>query len=456
MNQQIQTRQTAPAASGLPASFLGSLPAGKATDGELALTIDDALARGLKYNLGVVQSDLDTRFERSNRLRALSRLLPTLNLRPSVTEEQVNLASFGFTGFPGVQIPSVVGPFTVYDARAYASIPVLDISALRSYRAGTESITAAKQSYQDVRDAVTLVITGLYLQANAGASRIETARAQVATSESLYRRAADRRAAGTAPAIDEVRAQVELQSQQQRLIFYEGEFEKQKLSLARAIGLPLGQQFRLADPIPYTPLDPGVALPSSLERAYQDRADYQAAVSRVKAAELRKQAARAERLPSAGVDANYGTIGSRINQTHGSFSVQGFVNIPVFQGRRVEADVLEADTELQQQRAQLEDLRGRIDNDVRTAFVDLRSASRQVEVARSNVGLARQQIEQSQDRFAAGVTNNVEVVQAQQAVATANENFIASLYSFNVAKAELARAVGGTEKVITDYLKRIH
>ncbi len=452
--QQQSSRGPGSAASliGSENPLLGGIPTGEATPGEIALTLEETLARGLKYNFGITQGNLDTRFERADRLRALSQLLPTLNIRPSVTEQQVNLASFGFSGFPG--IPSVVGPFSVYDARAYLAAPVLNFNALRNYRAGAESINAAQLSYQDVRDQVTLIVTGLYLQAIAGSARIDTARAQVDTSQTLFKRATDRKSAGTAPAIDVVRSQVELQAQQQRLIAAEGDFEKQKVSLARAIGLPLGQQFRLADTIPYTPLPASIDLAQVLADAYRARSDYQAAQARVKAAELRKQAALAERLPTAGVDANYGVIGPQINRTHGTFTVQGFVNIPVFQGRRVEAEVLEADTELQRQRAQLENLRGRIDSEVRLAFIDLRTSGRQVEAARSNVDLARQQIEQSQDRFAAGVTNNLEVVQAQEAVAAANESFISSLYAFNVAKAEIARAHGVAEKAITEYLKR--
>lgn len=452
--QQQSSRGPGSAASmlGTENPLIGSIPTGQATSGEIDLTLEDTLARGLKYNFGVTQGDLETRFERAGRLRTLSELLPTLNIRPSVTEQQVNLASFGFSGFPG--IPAVVGPFSVYDARAYLSAPLLNFGALKNYRASAESINAAQHSYQDVRDQVTLIVTGLYLQAIAGAARVETARAQVETSQTLFQRATDRKTAGTAPAIDVLRSQVELQAQQQRLIAAEGDFEKQKVSLARAIGLPLGQQFRLVDAIPYAPLPPGIDMAQALAQAYRGRRDYQAAEARVKAAELRKQAALAERLPTAGVDANYGVNGPQINQTHGTFTVQGFVNIPVFQGRRVEAQVLETDTELQRERAQLENMRGRIDSEVRLAFLDLRTSARQVEVARSNVDLARQQMEQSHDRFAAGVTNNLEVVQAQEAVAAANESFISSLYAFNVAKAEIARAQGGAEGAITQYLKR--
>jgi outer membrane protein TolC len=308
---------------------------------------------------------------------------------------------------------------------------------------------------RDVREQVTLVATGLYLQAISGSVRLEAQTAQVSTAEAAYRQAADRRAAGTVPGIDVLRAQVEWQAEQQRLIYYEGEFEKQKLSLARAIGLPPGQQFRLADEMKYERQSAGLTIESTLQQAYQSRADYRAAEALVRAAELAKSAARAGRYPTASLDANYGVIGPALNSMHGSFAVTGAVDIPIFQGGRVQADVESAEAVLRRRRAELEDLRGRIDAEVRTAFIDLRASSRQVAVAVENVDLAKQQLQQARDRFAAGVTNNLEVVQAQQAVALANENYIAALYTSNVAKATLARARGDAEQSIKDFLRRV-
>jgi outer membrane protein TolC len=263
----------------------------------------------------------------------------------------------------------------------------------------------------------------------------------------------NRKSAGTVPAIDVLRAQVQQQIDQQRLIAAQADFERAKLSLARAVGLPLGQPFRIADAIPYDPIPPGITLDNTLALAYRQRSDYLAAEALVQGAELIKSAAQAGRLPTAGVDANYGVIGNRITETHGSFSVVGSVNIPIYQGGRVKAEVEQADTALQQRRAERDDLRGRIDNDVRVAFLDLQTSSQQVEVARSNIGLATQTLEQAQDRFAAGVSDNLEVVQAQQALAAANESYIDSLYAFNAAKATLARARGDAELSVTQYLK---
>jgi outer membrane protein TolC len=432
---------------------LGSIPTGDATPGVLDLKMEDALDRGLKYNLALTEVGENVRMRRAERLRALSELLPTVNVRPSVTEQQINLAAFGFSGFPG--IPSVVGPFTIYDARANLATQVLNLRNLRNYRAAREEVAAAELNGRDLREQVSVVVVGLYLQAISGSARLIAQAEQVVTAEAAYRLAADRRAAGTIPGIDVLRAQVELQTEQQRQIYYEGEFEKQKLNLARAIGLPTGQQFRLADTAPYTPLTGDVTIESTLQQAYEQRSDYKAAAAQVRAAELAKSAARAGRYPSVSLDANYGVIGPALDRMHGTFSVVGAADIPIFQGGRIQADVESADAALRQRKAELEDLRGRIDSEVRTAFMDLRSSSRQVEVAVQTVGLSQQQLQQARDRFAAGVTNNLEVVQAQQAVALAIENHIAALYAFNAAKTVLARARGSAEQSIKEYLRRV-
>jgi outer membrane protein TolC len=434
---------TAPRA---PLQFSGSAPTGVATNAVIDLTLSDAVSRALKYNLALIEGGQDVRLTRAERLQALSQILPSINARPSVTEQQVNLAAFGFSGFPG--IPSVVGPFKVVDARAFFT-ETIGFAGFRAWQSRQHAVRASELSLRDARDEVVLVVVQLYLQAVARSARIEAARAQVQTAQELFRTASDQRAAGVAPAIDVLRAQVELQSRQQQQIFYEGEFEKEKLALARAIGLPTGQTFRLAETVPYTPLPGAVDLNAAISDAYRQRADFQAAEASVRAAELALSSARAERYPSGAINADYGANGLHFDQLHGSFTVSAGVNIPIIQSGRIRAAIELASAQLEQRRAERDNLRGQIDADVRNAFIDLQSASRQVEVARSNVDLATQTVTQSRDRFAAGVTNNLEVVQAQEALATANDNYISALYAFNSAKAALARARGVSEEEIT-------
>jgi outer membrane protein TolC len=424
-----------------PAMFQGSLPTGSATAGVLPLSLDDAIARGLKYNLGIATGDQNIRIARASRLRALSQLLPNLTTSVSETRQQVDLAAFGFRGFAG--IPNVVGPFNVIDARANLTQSAIDFPAINRRRASDENLRAAEFAFRDAQDTVVFVATSLYLRAIAGASRITEAQAQVDTSQALYSLAVDQLKAGVVPAIDALRAQVELQSGQQRLISYRNEFEKQKLNLARAIGLPLGQQYTLTDLAPYSQMA-ALSIEESLGAAYKTRADYQSSLALVRAAGRTRDAARSQHLPTVDVNANYGDIGSSPSQSHGTFGIGAAVRFPIYQGGRIRAEIEQAEAELQQRRSEAEDLRGRIDNDVRTAFLDLKSAEEQLRLAQSSIELAKQQLQQSRDRFGAGVTNNIEVVQAQESVVASNDTYITSLYSYNLAKASLARALGLT------------
>jgi outer membrane protein TolC len=399
--------------------------------------------------LGTLLARQAGRAAEGERLQVRSGLLPHLTAGLVESAQQVDLQAFGFQGLPG--IPTVIGPFSTFDARARLSAPILNFGALYGTRGSSENLKAADATYRDARDTVVQVVAALYLQALSGQSRIDAVRAQVATAETLHRQASDFRSAGTAPAIDVLRAKVELDAQQQRLIFFENEFEKQKLALGRAIGLPDGQPLRLTDQVPYTPA-PVRTVEEAIAQASESRMDYQSAQARLRAAEYRRRAAAAERLPSVAFNGDYGAIGLSPTSSHGTVTAAVGVSIPIFQGGRVQGEVLAADAAIEQQRAELEDLRGRMAYEVRTAFLDLTAAGRQADVAKEAVDLAGQQVTQARDRFAAGVTSNLEVIQAQEALAAANENYISSLASYNIAKAALARAIGGAEGRIRAFL----
>ena len=437
--------------SGLGAQdpFWGGVPSGEPTSGVLALTLKDSIERGLKYNLGLLLSEQGTRAARGARLRALSDLLPKVTWGTTEARQQLNLQAFGFSSFPG--IPSIVGPFNTFDTRAFLSQPVLDFKALNGARSEAEKVKAAEFSYQDSRDLVMLVCADLYLAATAASSRVDAAAAQVKTAQAIYDRAVDMKKAGTVPGIDVLRAQVELQAEQQRLMFVQNAFQKQKLTLARAIGLPIGQEFSLSDTVPYAPV-PTLPLGQALEQALKSRSDFQSAVALVRAAESNKKAARGEGLPALRFNADYGDIGLSPGNSHGTFTVAANVRVPIFQGGLVHGKVLEADALLRERQAQLQDLRSRIDFEVRTAFMDLKSTGDQVQVAMSAENLANEQVKQAQDRFASGVATSLEVVQAQEALATADENYISSLFNFNVARATLLRSMGQAENAAQQLL----
>lgn len=429
--------------------YFSGVTAGAPAAGEIPLSLSSAIEQGLRNNLAALQNSQERRAAAGSQLRTRADLLPNVAARISETGEQINLAAFGFTGFPGVA--NVVGPFRLFDAHAYLSQPVLDFKALRNLRAGAENVKAAQFSYQDTRDLVVLVVGGLYLQAVAAASRIDAVQAQVQTAQTLYRQAVDFKNSGLVPAIEVLRAQVELQTRQQQLIATQYDFEKQKLSLAQAIGLPLTQRFRLTDKLSADEVPP-VTIQQAMDHAYSERADLRSANARIRAAELSRKAAEAERLPTISLNVDYGDIGHSPVSSHGTVTATVGLNIPIYQGGRVQGKVLEADAELEQRKSERDALRNRIEYEVRATFLDLESSGRQVQVARSNVDLAQKQVAQAQDRFASGVTGNLEVVLAQDALAAANESYISSLYSYALARGVLARTVGGTERLFRQYV----
>ena len=448
--QLISPASSVSSALGTESPYLGSVPTGVPTGTVLQLSLSDALDRGLKYNLGLIESDVRTRTARAERLRSLNELLPNVSASISQTVEQVNLRALGLK-LPIAGFPVVVGPFGVQDARGNVSQKLFDWNSVQNLRASNERLKASQNSYKSSRDLVVLAVANAYLQVIADSSTIESQQAQLSTSLALYQRARDQRAAGVAARIDELRAQVELQTQQQRLIAAQDQSSKDMLALARVIGLPIGQGFTLTDSVPYAPLE-GVSLDKALQDAYATRPDYLSAQLEARAAALSRQAAVAENFPTVTSSANYGDIGPNFGNSHGTFTASASVNIPIFQGTRVKADVLQTDATLRQRQAQLEDLKGRIDQDVRTAFFDLDSASELVKVAKSNMDLARETLNEAQDRFGAGVTDNIEVVQAQESVSLADQAYISSLYAFNIAKVQLARAVGFAEQAVKAYL----
>jgi outer membrane protein TolC len=432
--------------------FGGSVPA-KLVPGVLPISLQDAISKGLRQNLGALLSSADIRSAKGQRWEALSALLPHVTADPFIDESQINLAEFGFTfSFPGFKLPASVGPFAYFDARVGVSQSLFDWKSIQSERAARQSVKSAEYTYKDARDLVVLAVGYTYLQAIADAARVETAQAQVDTAQALSDQASDQVTAGTSPAIDGLRAKVELQTRQQQLIQAKNNLSIQKLTLARVIGLAPGQEFDLTDKSPYQPFE-GIMLEDALKHAYASRSDYQAALADLRAAEYGRKAAKAGYLPSLSFNADYGAAGPHASSATQVFDVKGTLSIPIFLGGSVHGDVLQADARLEQTRERLENLRAQIDADVRTALFNLQSSAQQVDVAKSNIDLAEQTLQQSRDRFSAGVTDTVEVTQSQETVASAHEQYISSLYNFNLAKISLARALGLAEEGVKGYFK---
>jgi outer membrane protein TolC len=412
------------------------------------LGLQDAIDRGLKSNLGLLVRESGSRAVQAERIRALSALIPFAAANLSETAQQISLATYGFD-FPG--LPAVSGPFGYTDFRASASQTLFDMAAIKNRRAVLQNVRAVQLSSQDGRDLVVQAVAAAYLRIIADGALLDSTRAQIATAQALYERAHDQHLAGLLPAIDELRAQVELKTQQQQLLAQENQLAKDKLVLARVIGLPNGQTFQLSDAAPYTPLE-GLTAEQAVRGAYESRMDYQSAVMQVRAAETARQAVIGNRYPTLSVTADYGDIGKNLGHSHGTFAVTGSLRFALFDGGRARADLIQTEAILKQRRDELADLQGQIDFQVRTALLDLKTGADQVAVAQDNLVLATQALVQARDRFAAGVTDNVEVVQAQEAVAAANQSVVSSVYAHNLAKVSLARAVGATETSLKQFM----
>ena len=456
--QQIDTTpgpstpgQSIPGTGG-PSSFASSVPT-KLVPGILPLSLQEAINRSLRQNLGLLLSRADTRLARGQRWEQLSSLLPHVTASPYWADSKINLGELGFGSVTKVfHISPSIGPFSYFDARAAVNQTLFDWKSISATRAANQSVKSADYTFQDAHDLVVLAVGYTYLQAIADEARIATDEAQVKSAQAVYDQAADQVTAGTSPDIDALRTKVELQTRQQELIQAKNDFAIQKLTVARVIGLNPAQEFELTDKSPYQPVE-AITVDEALKRAYTSRSDYRAAMTDLRAAELSRKSAHAGYFPSLSFGADYGVGGVNPANSTQVYDVRGTLSIPIFTGGSVHGDVQQADAKLEQSRERLDSLQAQIESDVRTALLNLQSSSDRVNVARSNIDLADQTLVQSTDRFSAGVTDSVEVVQSQESVAAAHEQYISSLYNYNLAKISLIRALGIAEEGVKEYFQ---
>jgi len=431
--------------------LMGSVPSGPARNEGLQLTLRDALDMALRYNLGAIESGENAQIARGQRLLALSHLLPQVGAGINENVDQVNFTALGLAAIKIPGIPAVAGPFSYSTASASLSQTLFSYESIQRFRAARTAELAAQLSYKDTLDVITLSVGNAYLEVIEAHSRIEAEEAQVQNAKALYDQAVDEFQAGTTPRIDETRTAVQLHTEEYNLSVARNNFEVAKLTLGRAIGLPLGQVFDIADQLPYADINPPT-VEEALKIAYNSRTDFRSALNSAKSAEQALSAARGERYPVVAVNGNYGDQGATFSQSHGVFSFQAGINVPIFTGGRIKGDITQAEATLRQRKAEAENIRGQIDYDVRTAFLNLNAAKEQVDVAHQNVDLANDNVARSRERFAAGVTDSVEVVQSEQSLASANDQYITSLYSHNLAKLALARALGVARTNLSQYL----
>ncbi len=433
-------------------SYAGSATSNTSNPGTLTLTLEKALDLGLRFNLGAItQSQAFNQAQGQVRV-ARSQLLPYLDSSASETVEQLNLRTAGVLESA---FPLAVGPFNFFDVRlARLKQSLFDLVRLHNYRSASELARSASLSVRDSRDLVALAVAASYLQIVASIARTAAAAAQVDTSRVIFQQATDRLNSGLNARIDATRSEVQLDTDRQRLRSLQADVERQKLALARIIGLPPGQNFVITDDFPFTPLS-DFTIEQALTMAERRRFDLQASSIGVAAAEESVKAARAERLPNLTVDADYGVAGLRPTaEAHGVFTVSGTLTVPLYEGGRVRGDIEQANASLEARRAEFADVRGRIEQEVREAYIDLSEASDQVDLARRNIDLSHDTLQQARDRFTSGIADTIEVVQAQQSVVQAENDYISAVFAHNLAKVSLARAVGGAESSIKQFLRK--
>lgn len=435
-------------------SYQGSVPDPNAPQGTLTLTIADAIRRGLQFNLGGVTAGISVRQVRAQRLAAVSQMLPNIYATLTETSAKIDLQTQGLSSSVfggGIALPTTIGPFHYYSALANVS-ENLSLTALHNVRQSEASLEAARMSAANARELIVLAVGGAYIRVIANKANVVSQEAQVRQSEASYKLADDQYRAGTKTIIDSNKSLVELRTQQQRLSALRGDLSKQTMQLARLIGLPAGQPLVLSEDLPVQ-VPTAVPLEEGIKTAFDARPDLKAARLQLKAAVEARRASKAEYLPSLGINGNYGVEGINPNKGVPAYQVSVGVNIHLFDSGRVKSDIGQADAVFSQLQARYDDLKAAVDLDVRQVYVDLQVASEQLKVAQDNRRLATETLTQSVDRFAAGVTNSVEVVQSQETVAAAERDYISTLFSLNLARIALAKATGQAEQFVPNMLK---
>ena len=434
-------------------AYAGSTPgvANMPFNGKLGLR--EAIQRGLAYNLGQTGATQALRQAEGLSKAARSTLLPNLNGTVTEDVQTTDLKALGFRfNFPGFAIPQVIGPFNYIDFRAHLSQSVLDLTAINNYRAARDVANANRYSAQDARELIVLAVGGAYLQTIAAKARMASEDAQLQSANAVFDQSKQQLEQGLIAKVDADKNEVQALTHQQRLLSLKNDLAKQKINLARMFGLPANDQYDLSDEVPFAPAAP-ITIEEALAQAFQQRADLKAADAQVRAAERAHSAARAERYPSLGVTADYGGIGVNPSQLETTYTAVATVKIPIWQGGKAEGDIQQADAALAQRRAEYEDLKGQIESDVRSAYLDLQAAASQVEVAQRNVQVNKEALELTRQKVEVGVIDNVAYVQAQEEVTNAEFDFINGVFAFNVAKLSLARAMGRAADALPEIFK---
>ena len=442
--------------------FFGSVTARPVSDEPLKLSLDDAIALGLKNNLGLKEAENSEKSLQGQKNQVLQYFLPAITLTGDLGVHQQNLVAMGF------------GPAAVKEFSKLVTIPanfsfitrddltegkiqfgqmLFSGPLISAFKAVGASERAAHFSKMSARGEVVQQVATAYLHTIAASSEVDNARAQEATGQVLVRHAHEAHVAGVVANLDELRARVQLQAEQQALIAAQNVVEKDLILLKREIGIDPGQKIVLTDPAPYSDL--ASQTPEEVRAvAYKNRQDYLTLQNQIIAVKAVHAAYRSQRLPSLSLGGYYGVSQVSGAGSHGNFAAQGNLSFPLFREAKLRGDTEVAQAQLDAVYAQLADLRGKIDQQVRSALLDVGATAKLVEVARSNVDLATRALADETDRVNAGVDDNLPLVTAQATLASAESNLVESLYRYNLSKLALARAAGIIESQYRAYLGR--
>ncbi len=453
-----------PLALSLPAnSIYGSVSSGPPVETVLPLSLDDAIRRGLQSNLQTTLAKQNQQIVSGERLEAINFLMPNLTWKAERQRLQIDLAAEGFNSklirsFPPGLIPpqdlnSIPPVVTVNAVIAQADLtqPLFDLRSFELYRAAKEETSAVDYSYQAARGQVIQTVADSYLQVLAAAANLADAQGLLATNAEILRQATLKHQAGVVAKLDELRARVQYQQQQQVVIMQKNAFEKAKVELNREIGLPADQAIRLTDSTPYATLST-IPLDEALQMAYANRQEYLYLKAKLRSAQYQSRAARYERLPTLTFKGNYGVTGTVGSIYHGTFLAEGTLSVPLFKEAEFRGDRDVANAATRNAMSQLANFRQQIEAEIRDNMLDVAATQQLVDVARSNVNLSHATLNDVTDRFRNGIDDDLPVVEAQSSLATAEAQLVNSLYEYNVAKIALARSLGIVDREYRQYL----
>ncbi|WP_263356286.1 TolC family protein [Acidicapsa ligni] len=448
--------------SSLANPFYGSVTLHPATDEVLRLSLDDAVNRGFQTNLGLKESEQGEQSLHSQKLEAMQLFLPSITVTGGPEVHQYNLAALGF----GPSLLAKAAPlFPEFNFADLSLITKADVvtgqvnyeqtlfsgPVFSGYRAVTAAEQVAYYAKMSARGEVVQQVATAYLAVIAAQSEVDNAKSLLEADKVLADQAHDKHLAGTIPNLDEIRARVQYQQQEQVMLADENKLDKSLILLKREIGVAPGQKITLTDPAPYSDL---AALTHEELRAeaYDNRQDYQNLQAQERELAMVLSARRQERLPTLTFKGNYGVTGVTGDGYHGTMSAVGTLKVPVFQEGTLRGDRDVARAQLAATNLQLGDLRNKIDQQVRSVLMDVHADRQLVDVARSNVDLAGSALSDEMDRFKSGIDDTLPLVQAQASLASAQSNLVQSLYQYNVSKLLLARTAGVLEQQYKTYL----